>query len=407
MPLKTAKPGQGLLDKMLRGLGSWVVHSGKYIVLIIVLGLLILGSNYLNKVPIGNVVPGSEILWPYHRYNADNFRISFSMPLLNPLYVIVDTQESQGAAKGDFIREILQFMRYMQGTPNGRVMFVQSIIGPIPAMHRGVRQSDPNWSFLPDKEIQIVSLYRFLSFGGGGGRLVDMADQKINIIINCRDKTAQTIKEVIKRIKKFINEESKLAQTRVKYRLAGGTVGVQAAINETLTTYQLATFLLAIGGIFLFCTYIFQSFVGGVIVTIPLLLSNVLAFAFMVLNDPPLPITTATLPVSSVGIGLGVDYGIYLVSRIMEEYKNNGNLPDAISDAMGTTGKAIVYTGTTLLCGMVFWFLSKLMFQALMGQLLAIILTLNMLGALLIVPSLIALFKPKFIIGKNKSQTII
>lgn len=82
---------------------------------------------------------------------------------------------------------------------------------------------------------------------------------------------------------------------------------------------------------------------------------------------------------------------------IIEEYKIHGNLNEAISTALGTTGKAIVYIATTLVCGIVFWFVSKLMFQALMGLLLAIILLLNMLGALLIIPSILALFKPKFI----------
>ena len=137
---------------------------------------------------------------------------------------------------------------------------------------------------------------------------------------------------------------------------------------------------------------------AGVIITVPLILSNVLAFTFMVVNNPPLPLTTATLPVSSVGIGLGVDYGIYLVSRIIEEYKNSADLNQAISTALGTTGKAIVFIATTLMCGIVFWFLSKLMFQALMGLLLAIILLFNMLGALLIIPACIALVQPKFIL---------
>jgi predicted RND superfamily exporter protein len=105
-----------------------------------------------------------------------------------------------------------------------------------------------------------------------------------------------------------------------------------------------------------------------------------------------------------VGIGLGVDYGIYLLSRIIEEYKNTGTLTEAIPEALGTTGKAIVYIATTLICGIVFWFLSMMMFQALMGLLLAIILTLNMLGAILIIPSFVVLFQPKFVMnasGKN------
>jgi hypothetical protein len=121
----------------------------------------------------------------------------------------------------------------------------------------------------------------------------------------------------------------------------------------------------------------------------------------MVLNNPPLPLTTATLPVSAIGIGLGVDYGIYLVSRIMEEHKNTGTIEGAITTALSTTGKGIIFVATTLVCGIGFWFISKLMFQALMGLLLAVILLFNMFGALLIIPSIIALFKPKFVVGKK------
>jgi hypothetical protein len=121
----------------------------------------------------------------------------------------------------------------------------------------------------------------------------------------------------------------------------------------------------------------------------------------MVLNNPPLPLTTAILPVSSVGIGLGVDYGIYLASRMIEECRSGKSLAEAVTIAMGTTGKAVIYIATTLIVGIVFWFLSKMMFQALMGLLLAVMLTLNMIGALLFVPSLILLFKPAFIVGKK------
>jgi hypothetical protein len=240
--------------------------------------------------------------------------------------------------------------------------------------------------------------------GGPGSfdKFVDLGDQNINIVIFCKDKTAQTIKEVIGRVKQYIKEESGISGTDMKYKLAGGAVGVQAGINETLTEYQLKTLGLALLVVFIFCTVIFRSFVAGLIILMPLLLSNVLAFTFMVLNNPPLPLTTATLPVASVGIGLGVDYGIYLVSRIIEECRGNGkSLSDSITISMGTTGKAIIYIATTLICGIVFWFLSKMMFQALMGLLLAIILTLNMLGALLVIPSFVLIFKPKFILGKK------
>jgi len=106
--------------------------------------------------------------------------------------------------------------------------------------------------------------------------------------------------------------------------------------------------------------------------------------------------------VASVGMGLGVDYAIYIVGRIIEEYRDNKReLNDAIAIALGTSGKAVLYVGLTLIVSLAFWSVSKLMFQALMGLLLAIVLIINMIGAIFIVPSFIALFKPKFITSKR------
>jgi len=245
-----------------------------------------------------------------------------------------------------------------------------------------------------------------MQMGGPGSfdKFVDLGDQNTNIVIFCRDKTAQTIIEVFARIKEYLTNKDKaefLEKAGMKYRLAGGAVGVQAGINETLTEYQLLTLFLSLGIVFLFCVGFFKSFVAGLILMTPLFLANALTAAFMVLNNPPLPLTTATLPVSSVGIGLGVDYGIYLASRIIEEYKKGVSLSEAVIISMGTTGKAVFYIATTIICGIVFWFLSKMMFQALMGLLLAVMLTLDMLGALIVIPSLILLIKPKFIVGSK------
>ena len=185
---------------------------------------------------------------------------------------------------------------------------------------------------------------------------------------------------------------------RAYYRLAGGAVGVQAAINEALELYSFWTFVIAFVAVFILVSLVFRSVLCGFVCTIPLFIANAMSIVVMVFNNPPLPLTTATLPVSAVSIGLGVDYGIYLISRIIEEYRKSENWETAISEALGTTGKAIVYIGITIVVGIIFWFLSKMMFQAMMGMLLAIILLLNMLGAIFIIPSYIALVKPKFIV---------
>ena len=138
--------------------------------------------------------------------------------------------------------------------------------------------------------------------------------------------------------------------------------------------------------------------------TIPLVVSNLIAYTMMAtgmfyLLPTPITITTSTLPVSAVGIGLGVDYGIYMMGRILEEYNIGKDLKVAISTTMTSVGEPVVFTTLAMTGGLICWVLSPLMFQATMGFFLATILLLNMLGGLLLVPSFVAVIKPKFIVG--------
>jgi predicted RND superfamily exporter protein len=146
----------------------------------------------------------------------------------------------------------------------------------------------------------------------------------------------------------------------------------------------------------------FRSIMAAFILTIPLIVSNLIAYSMMAtgmfyLLPTPITITTSTLPVSAVGIGLGVDYGIYMLGRIMEEYKIGKDLKGAITTTMTSVGEPVVFTALAMTAGLVVWLASPLMFQATMGFFLATILLLNMLGGLLLVPSFVAVIKPRFI----------
>jgi len=108
-------------------------------------------------------------------------------------------------------------------------------------------------------------------------------------------------------------------------------------------------------------------------------------------------LTTNTFPVASVGIGLGVDYGIYYLGRLAEEKKKGLTISEAVFQGLITNGKSIIQIATTITIGLLLWVFSALKFQAEMGLLLAVVLMLNMFGALLLVPSLICIIKPKFL----------
>jgi predicted RND superfamily exporter protein len=407
---------RSLLDRGLATFGAWIPRGGCWVILLI-FAVLLTGGTYLARdIQVGDAVPGSSLLWPFHRFNQDGFRIAFSMPILSPLYVVMEGEEQWDLVScpgkkrqlcGENFTEMYRFEKFMRETPGRLVMFTQSVITQFPGSNWLIHEGDPNWYFFPTEDRGILYSYRRVTQTGIPGS-TDMyvdadSDISANIIIYCRDKMTPTIKAVMARVKEYIEEHSRL-ELPMSYKLAGGDFGVQAAINEVIEKYQIRTLGWSLLAIFLFCTIIFRSLLAGVILVIPLIVSNIIAFALMATGflyaiPTPITITTSTLPVSAVGIGLGVDYGVYLLSRIMEEYKSSQDLNAAITTAMRTTGKAVIYVSTTLTIGILFWVISPLMFQAMMGFFLAVILFLNMVGALLLVTSFVAVLKPRFIVG--------
>jgi hypothetical protein len=203
----------------------------------------------------------------------------------------------------------------------------------------------------------------------------------------------KTVESVMDYIKAYLKDTP--GPPGGKYVLAGGAVGTQAAIRETIADAQIWNLIFALGGVLVLVAIEFRSLTAGLILTIPLAISNYFTFALM--GAYHIGLTTNTFPVASVGIGLGVDYGIYFVGRLVEERKKGLDLSEAMYQSIITNGKSIIQIATTITIGLLLWVFSALKFQAEMGLLLAIILTLNMFGALLLVPAQICIFKPKFL----------
>ncbi|MCP4717439.1 MAG: MMPL family transporter [Deltaproteobacteria bacterium] len=398
----------GYRDKFLGGIGRWIPRRGKWYVAAVSILVVVIGWNYAAQVRVGDFMPGSSILWPFHRYNKDAFRITFSMPLLNPLYVILEGDDGVGyeegrggfVTRGTTLREMDRFQRYIM--KHERVMFANSIVNTVPGFLMSTYEDDPQWYHLPraDKVLHFIT-HRMLFSGAPGtwDKYVGMEDKYANIVIYCRDKMPKTTESVLQYIKDYIAETP--GPPGGRYLLAGGAVGVQAGVRDVIADAQIWNLIFALGGVFVFCAINFRSITAGFILTVPLAVSNVLTFALMGAYN--IGLTVNTYPVASVGIGLGVDYGIYFVSRLIEEGRSGADLDEAIYQTLRTNGKAIVQIATTLTVGLLIWIFSPLKFQAEMGALLAILLFLNMLGALFLVPTLACIIKPKFITQQKQT----
>jgi predicted RND superfamily exporter protein len=392
--IKDKRDKPQMLDRMLAWLGAMVTGSGKWVIVAANVVLVVVGFQYASTLHVGDFFPGSSILWPWHRYNKDAMRITTNMPLLNPLYVVLEGEKGGFISEADTIREMERFRRFIMKHP--RVMFVSSISDKLPSFLMASHEANPNWSHMPNEDKVLSFLYRHMVYSGEPGtwdRYVEPRDMMTNIIIYCRDKMPKTTESVIASIKDYITNHSKIEGG--KYLLAGGAVGVEAGVREEIAASQTLNLTLALSGVFIFCAINFGSILAGLLLTIPLAISNIITFALM--GAYSIGVTVNTYPVSSIGIGLGVDYGIYFVGRLREERKKSGDLNTAIINSMKTNGKAIVIIATTLTVGLMLWIFSALKFQAYMGVLLAILLLLNMLGALLLLPSMIAILKPKFL----------
>ncbi len=381
-------------ERLMSRLGTWIVGRGKWAVLAANVLLVVVGIPYARTMNVGDFFPGSTLLWPWHRYNKDAMRIITNMPLLNPLYVVMAGDKGGFISEGETLREMERFRRYMAKQP--RVMFVSTISDKLPSFLMTSHEDNPNWYHLPREDRVLSFLYRHMVYNGEPGtwdRYVEPKDMMSNIVIYSRDKMPRTTEALIASIKEYIAKESKIKDG--KYLLAGGAVGVEAGVREEIAASQTLNLILALFGVFLFCSINFRSSLAGLILTVPLVVSNVIAFALM--GAYQIGLTTNTYPVSSIGIGLGVDYGIYFLGRLMEEREKAADLNAAIVRTIMSNGRSIVSIASTLTVGLLCWVFSPLKFQAYMGVLLAILLLLNMLGALLFVPSMVALFKPNFV----------
>jgi predicted RND superfamily exporter protein len=181
----------------------------------------------------------------------------------------------------------------------------------------------------------------------------------------------------------------------MQFVMAGGSMGVLAAINDEVERGHVANIALILFVIYVLQAITYGSLWSGTILVVQLATATMLSLAYMALKGVGLNVNT--LPVQSVGVGIGVDYAIYIVDRIRQEVaETGGDIDEAIRRAIRTTGMAVTFTASTIVGGIALWSFSLLRFQAEMAQLLMILMVVNMIGAITMVPAFYAIIRPGY-----------
>jgi predicted RND superfamily exporter protein len=207
----------------------------------------------------------------------------------------------------------------------------------------------------------------------------------MQILVFTKDHQGESIAHIVREIKTYIASHP---SEKVDLLLASGNVGVMAATNEAVEASEITMLLMLFGTISLLCFLEFRSIKAVLCIIVPLAIVSVMCNALMALLGIGLKVST--LPVVALGVGVGVDYGIYLYERMKAEMEAGMDLPEAFAAALRQRGTAALFTAVTMAIGVGTWAFSALKFQADMGVLLAFMFLVNMLGAVFLLPALAA-----------------
>jgi hypothetical protein len=269
-------------------------------------------------------------------------------------------------------------------------------------LNRLYHYNDPRWQVIPSDLAttgNLIFVYEASApISGVILEYTDLVYKNGQFVVFYKDTRGDTVREAIARAKKFIAEHP---MQGVKMRLAGGFIGTTAALNEEIAASERQVTLLVIATVYLLVWGSYGSFVAANMVMVALIAAGVASY--MYISFMGIGMNINSLPVTAVGMGIGVDYILYVVDRIRREVPlARGDMLYGIKRAISTTGMAVTFTATTMIAGIIPWyFMSSLRFSAEMALLLAILLVTHWLSALLLTPALFAIIKPKFAQGEG------
>ncbi len=331
-----------------------------------------------EEVRIGDTQAGVPELRPGSRYNVDSRIITQKFSIgVDILSVIVETIPN-GCVDYDVVSLMDRFEGHVRRVPG-----VQSVIS-LPAMAKivnaGYTEGSLKWRVLPRNQQALAQAVSPIETGSG---LLNSDASVMPIMIFLNDHKAETLRAVTDAVKEF---SAANPSPKAKFLLASGNAGVMAATNEVVAAAEKPILYWVFGAVIALCLFTFRSIRAALCIVLPLAIVSYLAYVLMVWLG--IGLKTSTLPVVALGVGIGVDYGIYLFARLLSGLKEGEYFEDAMFEAFKDTGTAVVFTGLTLAIGVSTWVFSSLKFQADMGLLLTFMFLVNMLGAIFLLPAM-------------------
>jgi predicted RND superfamily exporter protein len=341
---------------------------------------LSLGAFFLLGQPVvGDLNVGVPELRPDSRNNRDAAFFQANYAIGVDVLQVLATGPANACLNYDDVRRIDDLDYRLQGVPGVRsTLFMGHLMRNA---NVAWNEGNPKFNYLPhDSRV----LGRDSSAFEASAGLANNDCSAMPLIIFLTDHKAGTIKRVINAIEEFA---ATATHADLKLRLAAGNAGVIGATNDVVKAAQLPMLGLVYGMIIIICLVVFRSVRAAICIVLPLAAVSILANAAMSVLGIGLKLST--LPVTALGVGIGVDYGIYKFSRLSFYMRRGLTLDASYVQTLRETGSAVIFTGLSLSIGVATWVFSPLQFQADMGMLLTFMFFMNMVGAIIVLPAII------------------
>ena len=360
-------------------------------------------AMYLNTlVKIGNPVEGSNLLWHNSEFNTGVRALNAHFPGTNTVEIVLEAKVRDNNHRVVHTPEVVKVQNELQ-----TILEADPLLAPratlafndyISQTNRLFSGGNPKWLPL-DLTVPAISAAAFGAQMGSNtvnfGHVADFEFQDSTVSLWYKDNKQETVDAALAsaaRAVKIVGED----HPEFLVRLGTGVIALQQAMNNVVERFHIIIIVLVNLAVMVLATWAYRSVVAAIVLLVPVNLSNIYLLAAMELLGVGLDVNAGIVAV--MGVGVGIDYGIYLLSRICEEYSaHDHDIKKAINAAMTTTGKAIMFTASIMLLGILPWyFLSDLKFMADMGILLVAVMLINMLLSLIVLPLLLWFIEPRF-----------
>lgn len=249
---------------------------------------------------------------------------------------------------------------------------------------------------LPKNSDEIYQFIEIFSMGEEAEDLSQFLDydyENARMIISLKDGSNSASKRVVERLESLTADDPNM-------QYAAGASLTDIELADMVVDGQLKSLLIAILIVFVLLSFVFKSFKGGLLSALPISIATVVLFGLMGIFGIALDIATALL--SSIMIGIGVDYTIHFLWRFKKERSRGITEQEAVYNTLTTTGRGIIINALSVVVGFVPLVFSSFTPLRFFGALIVISILACLLSSLFLVPSIILIVKPKFLNPSNE-----